>query len=370
MKKDSLLLYFLIIAIVVFGCFMVYSASWYYSETMLHNKFFYLKKQVIGAFVGLVLMTFFCFFNVERIKKFLVTIVVVTIVLLLLVFVKGIGVENYGAKRWINLGFTTIQPSEIAKFTLIFFASVSAGKMQENNIGIKNKLPILLVGGVFCVLILLEPNLSITVCMAMLTAMIVIFLGLSKKWIVGFCVMGLIGLVVLIAIEPYRLLRLQAFINPWLKPKDEGYQLIQSLYAIGNGGLFGVGFLNSRQARQFLSFSESDFIFSIIAEEFGLFGVTILMLSYFMMFYLLVKMVYSSKNAFASTFIFGVATIITVQVLINIAVVTGSIPPTGLPLPFISSGNTQIIMFMTEIGMAIGVHSHQQAPNKSLFHKM
>lgn len=181
---------------------------------------------------------------------------------------------------------------------------------------------------------------------AIVTFFIAIIAGLKTKYIVTLCILGLITLPILIIVEPYRMSRLIAFIDPWANPKTEGYQLIQSLYAIGNGGLFGVGYLQSRQVLKFLPFAESDFIFAVICEEFGLFGAIILIACYCFLLYLGIKKSFNAIDRYNAMLSFSATICFASQLIINIAVVTGSIPPTGLPLPLISSGNTQIVIFM------------------------
>ena len=160
---------------------------------------------------------------------------------------------------------------------------------------------------------------------------------------------------VIILIEPYRLKRLTAFLNPWENPQGEGYQLLQSLYGIGSGGLFGVGLFNSRQKYSYLPFSESDFIFSIIAEELGFVGCTLLMLVFLILIINIFKVGMKAENKFSAYLCFGIGAIISIQTILNIAVVTGSIPPTGLPLPFISAGSTSLLVFMSAIGVVLNV---------------
>ena len=159
----------------------------------------------------------------------------------------------------------------------------------------------------------------------------------------------------LVILEPYRLKRLMAFIDPWASPQGEGFQLIQSLYSLGDGGLFGVGLFNSRQKYLFLPFAESDFILSIIGEEIGFIGTTLLMVVFLFLVYRLIKIALGAKDRFGAMLVSGIAFIIAVQTLLNIAVVTGSIPPTGLPLPFISSGGTSVMVFMAGIGICLNV---------------
>ena len=202
---------------------------------------------------------------------------------------------------------------------------------------------------------MLEPNMSITMCVAF-TLIFMMFIGGMRLKVFGILIIPAILLVVvLILMEPYRLSRIVAFLNPWANPLDEGYQLIQSLYAIGSGGLWGVGLFNSRQAELFLPFCESDFIFSIIAEELGFIGCLILMILFAILIVTIFKVGMRANNKFSAFLCFGIGAIISIQVILNIAVVTGSIPPTGLPLPFISAGSTSLLVFMSAIGVVINV---------------
>lgn len=338
----------------IFGCVMVYSASKYSATVQYNQPFFYLKKQILGVCLGMIGMVVFSFINHKLFKKFYWVFYIVGLVMLLLVFIPGLGKTSYGATRWIGIGSFTIQPSEIAKFCLVIFLAgfLSNGDKLEKwqNIAIT-----LLMGLIYCVLIMLEPNMSITICVA-LTLIFMMFVGGLRLKIFGLLSIPALALVlVLIMVEPYRLSRIVAFINPWENPLDEGYQLIQSLYAIGSGGVWGVGLFNSRQAELFLPFSESDFIFSIIAEEFGFVGCLCLCLVFLLLIISIFRIGIRANNKFSAFICFGIGAIISIQVLLNIAVVTGSIPPTGLPLPFISAGSTSLLVFMSAIGVVLNV---------------
>jgi len=184
--------------------------------------------------------------------------------------------------------------------------------------------------------------------------------GISFKHFLFLAIPALLMIPVLIIIEPYRLERLLAFLNPWANPQDEGYQLIQSFFAISNGGLFGVGLFHSRQKYLFLPFAESDFIFAVISEEFGLFGTILILLLYFIIIFCGIKIAIKSKNRFGCYLASGITAVIGVQILINIAVVSGLIPPTGLPLPFISCGSTSIVVFLSAIGVLCSIDRKNQ----------
>ena len=344
----------MVIAISLFGCLMVYSASYYTAELQTGNKYFYLTKQLIGFILGSVSMLFFCFFDYKKLMKVSVVVLIISIALLCVVFTP-LGVENYGARRWISLGGMTIQPSEIAKFAYIIFTATYFYKNKEKPNNFLKILPVLIVGGIICLLIMLEPNMSITVCVGALMLALLLVSGTKMKNMLIIIVPLAVLAPLLIILEPYRLKRLLAFINPWASPKGEGYQLLQSLYGLGSGGWFGVGLFNSRQKYRFLPFSESDFILSIIGEELGFIGTAILFACFLFLGIKCFKVASKTKNLFAFLLTVGITTIFLIQVSINALVVTGSIPPTGLPLPLISSGNTSLIVFMSSFGIVYNV---------------
>lgn len=353
-NKGDLLIPILAVFIASFGCLAVYSASKYSAEVLNNDEFFYLKKQVIGLILGVICMIAVNLFSYKFLNKIKYVLLIVSAVLLLLVFTP-LGVENYGAKRWINLGAVTVQPSEIAKFSYAIFVAGYFSNNVKNIKSFKGILPVILVGATFCLLIMLEPNMSITVCVGAL--MIAMLFASGVKWwhILIITVPIIIALPVLIILEPYRLKRLMAFINPWASPKGEGYQLLQSLYALGSGGFFGVGLFNSRQKYRFLPFAESDFILAVIGEEFGFFGTALLFLCLLFLGARCFKVALKCKTLFGYLMVVGITFVFLVQVAVNALVVTGSIPPTGLPLPLISSGNTSLIVFLTAFGIIYNV---------------
>ncbi|MBR2871182.1 MAG: putative lipid II flippase FtsW [Clostridia bacterium] len=339
----------------IIGTIFIYSASNYSAKATYDDSFYFVKKQVIGILLGIVAMIFTGNFNYQKIKKFHIVVSIISFVGLILVFIPGIGVENYGARRWINLGFSTLQPSEIAKFALILFSAVYFSKKPERAKTFKGILPVLLYGVCTCLLIILEPNMSITVCVALLLISILFACGMKLKYLFFLGIPAVCLAVVLIIIEPYRLDRLMAFVNPWSNPKGEGYQLLQSLYALGSGGWFGVGLFNSRQKFAFLPFSESDFILAVIGEEIGFVGLIFFFSLLGFIIFRGFRIASKSKDFFGFILAVGITLIFGIQVVINALVVTGSIPPTGLPLPLVSSGNTSIIIFMAEMGILYNI---------------
>ena len=353
-RKNSIIIAVCTILLVSIGVVMVYSASRHSAQYNYNNKYFYMIKQLIGAVLGLGAMIATSFINHKIYKKFYIVAYIIGVVLLVLVFVPFLSKSSYGATRWINLGGFTIQPSEIAKFCLVLFLSATLSQGKSVN-KVSKLLLVLFAGVVYCVLIMLEPNMSITICVG-LTLVVMLFVGglNLKTFALGAIPIILLG-VALVVMEPYRLRRIVAFINPWENPLEEGYQLIQSIYAISSGGLFGVGLFNSRQAQLFLPFAESDFIFSIICEELGLIGGIGVLLIYLILIITIIKVGLKAKSKFSSLLCIGIATVLGVQTVLNVCVVSGLIPPTGLPLPFISAGSTSIVVFMAAMGVVLNV---------------
>lgn len=360
LDKLSLTLISIVLFLTAFGVLMVYSASFYSAKRNYNNEYFFLIKQLTGFVLGLISLIIVSKINYNYLQKFVFVFLILSFILLILVFVPSIGVENYGARRWIALPGFTIQPSEIAKFSFVLFASWHLSKNHTKVKSLKGILPVIIIGGLFCLLIILEPNMSITMCIGIVLILMLIVGGISFKHLLFLIIPALLLVPVLIIIEPYRFKRLLAFINPWASPKEEGYQLIQSFFSISSGGVFGVGLFNSRQKFLFLPFSESDFIFSIIAEELGLIGAIFILLMFIILIFCGIKISLNAKNRFGCYLSAGITLIIAVQTMLNIAVVTGMIPPTGLPLPFISSGSTSLVVFMSAIGVLLNINKQNK----------
>lgn len=345
----------------LFGVVMVYSASSYNAQVLYGDEFYFFRKQLFGYIIGLIAMIgagFFDYRKLYSVKWVRRVVYFVPIVLLALVFVPGIGVSNYGATRWIGIGPITIQPSELAKYGYVVFAAAYIAKDPSRVKSFFGILPLVGGGLLICVLIILEPNMSVTMLIAALMFSMIFLSGTRLVNVFFLLIPFVIALPALIIAEPYRLLRLSAFLNPWASPQDEGYQLIQSLYALGNGGWFGVGLFNSRQKYRFLPFAESDFILSVIGEEFGLVGVLLLFLAAGFILYRGFKIASACDNLFGNLLASGITLVFGIQTLLNALVVSGSIPPTGLPLPLISSGNTSLIITMASVGVLYSISRH------------
>ncbi len=345
-----------------YGVVCVYSASYYNAEAQFGDALYFFKKQLLGFILGIFAMVGIAFFDYQKLKKVGVPALVVSLILLALVFVPGVGKSNYGATRWIGFGSFTVQPSEIAKYGFVLFVAGYFCKNPARFRTFRGILPILGAGIGICILIMLEPNMSVTMCVGALMLGLIFLGGTSWKNMLVLCIPVLLAVPALIAAAPYRLDRLSAFLNPWASPKDEGYQLIQSLYALGNGNLFGTGLFQSRQKYRFLPFAESDFILSVIGEETGFFGVLCLFALIGFIVFRGFKIASRCANSYGYLLVCGIILSFAVQSALNALVVSGSIPPTGLPLPLVSAGNTSLVVTMSGMGLVYSVSRH--APKK------
>lgn len=362
-EKGDLSLLVAVFLLSLFGVVMVYSASNYVAKVEYGDEYYFLKKQILGFVLGSVCMFAVALFDYRKFnaKKPLKWIFLLFPCLLLaLVFVPGVGKTNYGATRWIGIGPVTVQPSELAKYGFVLFASAWIAEHPQKVGAFRGILPILGAGILVCALIIAEPNMSVTMCVGMVMLAMIFMSGTKIKNFI-FLLLPFFALVpALIIAEPYRLKRLIAFIDPWSSPKDEGYQLIQSLYALGNGGWFGVGLFHSRQKYRFLPFAESDFILSVVGEEFGYVGILALFAVCLFIIYKGLRIASRCDDLFGCMLAVGITLVYGIQTAVNALVVSGTIPPTGLPLPFISSGNTSLVISMTSMGILYNISRHNK----------
>ncbi len=335
----------------------IYSASNYVAKTQYGDEWYFVKKQLLGFALGGVAMFFCARCNYQKLrgKKARLFCLLFPMLLLGLVFVPGLGVTNYGATRWIGVGGVTLQPSELAKYGFVIFVAAYMAEDMGRVRTFKGALPVLLAGGGVCLLIIIEPNMSVTMCVGLIMLAMLYLGGMKVKHFLVILVPALLVVPIMILAEPYRLSRLSAFLDPWENPRGEGYQLIQSLYALGNGGWFGTGLFRSRQKYRFLPFAESDFILSIIGEELGFIGICVLFLVSGALVWRGIKVAARAEDFFSFLLSAGITLVYGVQTVINALVVSGSIPPTGLPLPLVSSGNTSLMITMASMGVLYAI---------------
>ncbi len=369
--KGDIWILILTVALAGFGIVAIYSASHYVAETQYNDGLYFVKKQVLGFVLGLIAMIFCARFNyrILQVKKARWIALILSMILLALVFVPGLGKTNYGATRWIGIGGFTLQPSEIAKYGFVIFAASYMSEDMSKMRTLKGLIPVLLAGAGICVLIILEPNMSVTMCVGTLMLGMLFLGGMKIKYFMMIFIPAMLAVPLMILAEPYRISRLSAFLDPWENPRGEGYQLIQSLYALGNGGWFGTGLFNSRQKYRFLPFAESDFILSIIGEELGFVGIAILFLTCALLIFCGIRAARKADDFFSFLLASGITLVYGIQTLINALVVSGSIPPTGLPLPLISSGNTSLIITMGSMGILYSISKKGTKKKKKSYDK-
>ena len=355
-KKMDYLLFISVIIICIFGIIMIYSASSIWAEFKYQDAFKYVKQQGLFFIVGIFVMLFASKINLDFLKKKANLILGVCFLLLVLVLIPGIGSIRNGSRSWFGIGGLGIQPSEFAKLGLIIFTAKYLANNQKNMNDVKKgAIPIFLVIGVFFLLIMLEPDFGTAMVMALTLIALIFISGLPFSFFIKLGILGLGGIVALIIAAPYRMARIVSFLNPWSDPLGSGYQIIQSLYAIGPGGLLGQGFLNSRQIHFYLPEPQTDFIFSIISEEFGFLGVLIVCGSFFFIFYRMLRIALRSSDLFCKYLAFGLAFGILIQAVLNLAVVVGLIPVTGVTLPFFSYGGSSLLMSMISVGLVLNI---------------
>ena len=344
----------IVLILVMFGLVMVFSSSYYYAmtEPKFNDKFYFFSRQLRWAIVGLVAMVMCMSINSEFFRR--VSVLAYVAIIGILVAVLAIGVATKGSQRWLEILGTSFQPSEFAKFIIIIFMSGFVIKHRNLLNGnfimfIKCALPVIVAAG----LIAME-NLS-TGIVVMVVGLMIMFVS-SKKVMnfVVFVVVGFIGFVIMVAIEPYRRARIMGWLDPWSDTIDNGYQIVQSLFAVASGGLFGLGIGQSRQ-KTFIPESYNDIIFAIICEELGLVGAIVVILLFLILIWRGIKIAMNARDKYSSYAATGIITMIAVQVIINIAVVTNTMPNTGMPMPFISYGGTSLVVTMASMGLLLNI---------------
>ncbi|MEG1772441.1 MAG: putative lipid II flippase FtsW [Clostridia bacterium] len=346
-----------VLIISAFGLIMVFSASYYYAQSAFGDGLHYFKSQLLFLVIGIPIMLGLSKLNYKLLLKFKLHIIglLLTVALLLLVLV--IGVERNGARRWIQIGsLIPFQPSELAKFALILFMAAFMGQYPERlNSFFKSVVPMLLVMALICVPILLQPNMSMIVIIGLVGIAMMFIGGVKIKHLMLILITMIAAFVLLIVIESYRFDRILVYTDPWKNPRGDGYQIIQSLYALGSGGLFGKGLSFSHQKLLFLPYSESDFIFSIIGEELGYFFCILLMLFYLFIIYRGIKIAIKCKDKFGSLLAAGITIVMGLQVIVNMGVTMCVLPPTGQTLPFISAGGTSLFVYLAAMGVLLNI---------------
>lgn len=353
------------VGLVIFGLVMIYSASAIYASQQYNNSWYFFEKQILWAVAGFVSMFVFMRTDYHNLQRYCRFLIIFSIILLAIVITGVFGREVGGAKRWIQLGPASFQASELAKIALIvYIADYLDRKQSKLQKAIRGVFPILMIVGLVCGLILIEPDLGTSVSLG-LVSLGMLFLGGLSFWYVASLILAAIPMVIyLIHSRPYRLRRLLAFFDPWADPQNVGYQIIQSLIALGSGGLLGVGLGNSKQKLLYLPASHTDFIFPIIGEELGFIG-AVGVVSLFLIFaWRGLKISLHSPDLFGAILTAGITLMITSQALINIGVSCALFPTKGLPLPLVSYGGSNLAFTLTSIGILLNVSRQTISKNR------
>lgn len=348
----------LIVVLLLMGGLLALFSATYYKAVDQGDALLEVKKQMIGIGLGaaLMLMTSRISYTFWQNPKVVVTALVGSFILLVVVLIPGVGVYLNGSRRWLSIAGMSFQPSELAKLaSVIYLASTLSYRLKQVEKLWRGIVPLLIVPGLMFVLILQQPNLSTAGSIMIVAVLMMLLAGASWRHLSFMGVAGACVGMLYAWIEPYRRERLLSFRDPFAQMSDEGYQLSQSLIAIGSGGLFGRGLGQGRQKFSYLPYPESDFIFAIVGEDFGLFGCCVVILLFVAFAFAGMRIAVNCPNRFGCLLGAGITAMIAVQAFINIGVVVGILPTTGLPLPFFSAGGTSISLLMGSVGILLNI---------------
>ena len=359
MKKIDKLILISVVIISLFGLLMIYSSSSIWAEYKFNDPYKFLKTQGIFLIIGYLIIYIVSKIPYQTYLKYSNIILITCIILLILVLIPGIGTVRNGSRSWFGIGSFGIQPSEFAKLGIIIFTSkyLTNNKMKDIKASV---LPILSIVVFLFGLIMLQPDFGTGIIIVVTIIVLLFISGVKMNFFIKLGVLGLIGIVGLIIIAPYRLKRIISFINPWADPLGSGFQIIQSLYAIGPSGLLGAGLGNSIQKHFYLPEPQTDFIFSIISEELGFMGVLIITTLFITIIYRGIKVSLNQEDNFAKYLSFGLVFLLAFQTILNLIVVVGLIPVTGVTLPFLSYGGSSLLVSMANIGIILNISKNKK----------
>ncbi|PKR86968.1 stage V sporulation protein E [Heyndrickxia camelliae] len=363
LKKSNpdLILIIVTLSLLAIGLIMVYSASAIWANYKFDDSFYFAKRQLLFAGVGVIGMLFIMNVDYWTWRNWAKLLLIVCFALLVLVLIPGIGMERNGSRSWIGVGAFSIQPSEFIKLAMIAFLAKFLSENQKYITTIKKGLaPSLALVFLAFGMIMLQPDLG-TGTVMLGTCIIMIFISGAR--IAHFVVLGLMGVagfVALILSAPYRMDRITSFMDPWKDPLGTGFQIIQSLYAIGPGGLFGLGLGQSRQKFFYLPEPQTDFIFAILAEELGFIGGTLVLLLFALLLWRGIRIALGAPDLYGSFLAVGIISMIAIQVMINIGVVTGLMPVTGITLPFLSYGGSSLTLMLFAVGVLLNISRYSR----------
>lgn len=354
--RPDLVLLGTILALLGIGFIMVYSSSAVRGYIQYDDPYHYLKMEFLWVILGLGAMILSMRVDLRLLRRFALPALYVAIALLVAVKIPGIGRKVNGADRWIGLGPLSIQPSEVIKLSMVLIMSHILALDPHKILSFrKGVLPVLGLLGVIAGLIMLQPDLGTTLVIAATTFFLLIAAGARVGHILGLAGTGLGLVVAAIAAAPYRMRRILAFLDPWADPLGNGYQTIQALLALGPGGLFGLGLGQSRQKFLYLPENHTDFIFAMIGEELGFVGASLVVLLFFLFAWRGFRVAMRAPDTFTGFLAVGLTAMVSIQAMINMGVVSGVLPVTGITLPFISYGGTSLVFTMIGVGVLLNI---------------
>lgn len=349
------------VSLLIIGLVMVYSASAVMAEYNFDDSFFFLKRQLFFASLGIVIMLFMMNLDYWSYRKMTKPLMIVCFLLLVIVLIPGVGLVRGGARSWLGVGAFSIQPSEFMKIAMIFFLAKYLSEKQKYITTVKRGLvPTLGLVLVAFGLIMLQPDLGTGAVMVFTSVAMIFIAGAQIKHFVVLGLMGLAGFVGLIVSAPYRLQRITSFLDPWSDPLGSGFQIIQSLYAIGPGGFLGLGLGDSRQKYFYLPEPQTDFIFAILSEELGFLGGAFVLSCFAILLWRGLRIALYAPDLYGTLLATGIIGMIAIQVMINIGVVIGLMPVTGITLPFLSYGGSSLTLMLTSVGVLLNISRHMR----------
>ena len=360
MHKINYKLLYVVLILVIFGLIMVYSASNVVALYKFNDKTYFLKRQLIFAVIGVSLMFIIININLELLYKYTIYIYIVGLILLILVLIPGIGVVRGGARSWIGIGSFSIQPSEFMKLASIMMLSKYLSKNYKKITSFFELFKLLIVICFTFFLIMLQPDFGTGLVLVLSCVLLLFNAGAKYKYFIILGIVGVLAFVALIISAPYRLTRIFAFLDPWQDPLGSGFQSIQSLYAIAPSGIFGLGFNNSVQKHFFLPEPQNDFIFAIICEEFGLIGGILIIICFLYIIITGIKTSIYVDDLYLKFLSIGISLMFFVQVFINIGVVIGLLPVTGITLPILSYGGSSLVLTLISLGVLINITKYTE----------
>ena len=361
MKKITLdwTIFFLTFGLILFGLVMIYNTSSVSALNDFNNPYFYLKEQATFVLLGLGIIFFMAFFDYHKLYYLSLPGIIITILCLIAVFLPGIGVGTMGAHRWLNLGFTTIQPAEMAKLAVIIYLSAWFSGQEKGRLA-----AFLVLFGLIISLIMVEPDMGTTMIIALIFLILYFLSGAPWKHFLFILPLGITGIFAAVKIAPYRFERWLTFLDSTRDLLGKSYHINQVLIAIGSGGLLGLGLGKSRQKYAYLPEATTDSIFAIIAEELGFIGCLFLLLIFAALFYKMFQVAHNAPDRFGRLLGFGICVYLITQTLVNLGAMTVVIPLTGVPLPFISYGGSALLVEMASIGIMLNISSHEKQNGK------